>query len=187
MNINDTFIYHGYVDVSPIVKIMEDNNLSWDEFTTRQERTVVHTQTKTIPIIFDKTFNFNHLNKIPTELYPLFEKEIEKIERIINESVKESGLIIRAILVKLPSKKSIPTHIDYGLGLNIPKRIHIPIQTNEECFFTVGEETKNLKRGELWEINNDKKVHSVENNGDTDRIHLIVDWVSNSDLNDFKK
>ena len=34
--------------------------------------------------------------------------------------------------------------------------------------------------GELWEINNDKKKHSVDNFGDNDRIHLIVDWVQSS-------
>jgi hypothetical protein len=30
------------------------------------------------------------------------------------------------------------------------------------------------------EINNDKKEHSVNNFGDTDRIHLIVDWIEES-------
>jgi hypothetical protein len=37
-----------------------------------------------------------------------------------------------------------------------------------------------MKEGEIWEINNDDKYHSVENRGETDRIHLLIDWkVSN--------
>jgi hypothetical protein len=44
----------------------------------------------------------------------------------------------------------------------------------------VGEDKRNLKLGEIWEINNDKKEHSVDNLGETDRIHLIVDWVEES-------
>ena len=59
-------------------------------------------------------------------------------------------------------------------------RGHVAIQTNENCFFTVGDEKKNLRLGELWEINNDKKKHSVDNFGNNDRIHLIVDWVQSS-------
>ena len=44
----------------------------------------------------------------------------------------------------------------------------------------------------LQNINNDKKEHSVDNFGDTDRVHLIVDWIEESlfkkyDLNLTKK
>ena len=31
----------------------------------------------------------------------------------------------------------------------------------------------------MWEINNSKKPHSVENNSKEDRVHLIIDWVIN--------
>jgi len=84
-------------------------------------------------------------------------------------------------LVKLTAKKSIRPHVDVvGFSLVVCRRIHIPIETNDECYFTVGDDKRNLKVGELWEINNDKKEHSVNNFGDTDRIHLIVDWIEES-------
>ncbi len=35
-----------------------------------------------------------------------------------------------------------------------------------------------MREGEFWEINNSLD-HSVENQGDADRIHLIVDWMPN--------
>lgn len=182
MEFNESFLFHGKLDVTSISEIIKKNCLSWDEFIERQIKYIVHSNTKTIPIIFDKNFDFETFKIIPTNLYPLFESELQKLENLIKTNLNEEGKIIRAILVNLPAKKSIPSHVDTGLTLVHCRRIHIPIQTNENCFFTVGEEKKNLKVGELWEINNDKKKHSVDNFGDDDRIHLIVDWVQSSFL-----
>ena len=175
MDATETFINHGDYNVENILKIINDNNLDWDEFTDRQKRYgTEHIHTKTIPIIFDKSFNFNHLKIIPTTHYPLFKEEITKIEDIIKHNTGENGKIMRALLVKLTAGESIRPHVD------ICRRIHIPIQTNEDCFFTVGDDKRNLRLGELWEINNDKQKHSVDNFGNTDRIHLIVDWIEES-------
>ena len=182
MDSKDTFILHGNISVDNIIKIITDNKLDWDEYTERQKKFgSEHQFTKTIPIIFDKTFNFDHFKKMPTEKYILFEKEISNIESLVKQSTKENGKIFRALLVRLLSKKSIKPHVDtVGMSLVLGRRIHIPIITNENCFFTVGTDKRNLKVGEVWEINNDKKSHSVENHGDSDRVHLIVDWVEDS-------
>jgi hypothetical protein len=182
MDATQTFIYHGKMDHTKITKIIEDNNLDWDEYTERQNKNnTEHVHTKTIPIIFDKSFNFNSYKITPTNHYPLFVNEILELEDIVNKSTNDEGKMLRALLVKLPSGKSIRPHTDIiGGSLTTCRRIHIPIQTNENCFFTVGDDKRNLKLGEMWEINNDKKMHSVENLGETDRIHLIVDWVQAS-------
>jgi hypothetical protein len=180
MEFNDTFLFLGKIDVNPVKNIIKNNNLNWDEFTDRQIKYLVHSNTKTIPIIFDKNFNFHSFKIHLTNLYSLFEDEILKIENIVRDNTNENGKIMRAILVNLPSGKSIPSHVDRGPSLINCRRIHIPIETNENCFFTVGDDKRNLKLGEMWEINNDKKKHSVDNFGDNDRIHLIVDWVESS-------
>jgi hypothetical protein len=187
MNQNETFINHGKIDVNNILKIIEGNRLDWDEFTDRQKKyNTEHIHTKTIPIIFDKSFNFNSFKIVPTNHYFLFQDEISKIENVIKSNTKEDGKIMRAILVKLTAGKSIRPHVDVvGLSLVVCRRIHIPIQTNDKCFFTVGDDKRNLLLGEVWEINNDKKLHSVDNFGDTDRIHLIVDWVEKSLLDKY--
>jgi len=178
MNSNDTFFLHGEIDVKPILDIIETNNLDWDEYTDRQKKfSGAHLHTKTIPIIFDKSLNFDHFKIIPTEHFPIFNNQIELIENKIKDSTGEDGKIMRALLVKLDAKKNISPHVDAGKSLVNCRRVHLALQTNDYCFFTVGDEKKNLKIGELWEINNDKKKHSVENLGEKDRIHLIVDWV----------
>jgi quercetin dioxygenase-like cupin family protein len=48
--------------------------------------------------------------------------------------------------------------------------------TNKDILFTVGNTTKNLKEGEIWEINN-QNLHSVQNNSKEERIHLIIDYL----------
>jgi hypothetical protein len=55
-------------------------------------------------------------------------------------------------------------------------RIHLPLVTNDGVKFTVGDTTKYLLPGELWEINNRRK-HTVMNNGTEGRVHMIMDFV----------
>jgi len=182
MNHKDTFISHGIYDINPIIQLLDSGDLDWNAYTDRQDKfKTAHGYTKTIPIIFDKSFNYDHLRIVPTEHYPLFKDELLKIEELIKQSTNENGKIMRALLVNLVSGGSIPPHVDtVGFSLVVCRRIHIPIQTNDECYFTVGNDKRNLKLGEMWEINNDKQMHSVVNLGETDRIHLIVDWVEES-------
>ena len=65
--------------------------------------------------------------------------------------------------------------MDNGESLVNCKRTHIPIITNDLVTFTIGGETKQLKEGEIWEINNINE-HSVDNNSNENRIHLILDY-----------
>lgn len=170
-----SFKNYGLLDVSNFKKIIAESNLDWDEFDFRQKRGNTHKETKCIPIIFDESFSLSKFTK--TKNFPLFEAELKKIEEHLIKTIDENGYIFRAILVNLPKHKSIPKHIDSGESLIVPRRIHIPIITNKQCLFSVGEVTKQLKEGEIWEIDNSGQKHSVENNGDEDRIHLIVDFL----------
>ena len=168
------FKNYGNFNVSKILDILNNSNLDWDEFDYRQKTFPVHRRTKTIPILFHG--DFKSFDKVPTEHYELFKNEIDSLEQTINQSIGVEGQIFRAILVMLVKGGFIAKHLDGGPSLKIPKRIHVPIITNNKCFFTIEDEIKNLKVGEIWEINNSEKLHGVSNEGDEDRVHLIVDW-----------
>jgi aspartyl/asparaginyl beta-hydroxylase (cupin superfamily) len=174
MQLNETFKYYGSIDTIEFKKILEDFDFNWDEFDFRQKKFICFTDTKTIPIIFDESYKFDDV--IKSKHYLKFEEQIVLLQEKLKCILKEDGTIQSAILVNLPKGKMVEPHIDIAKFAAELKRLHIPILTNEECIFTVGEDSKNLKEGELWEINNDKHMHDVVNNGDTDRIHLIVDW-----------
>ena len=170
------FNYIGKIKIKSFRdKINNFNNKLWDDFDFRQKTFEVHKETKTIPLIFDTDFRLNN----PTYLneYKTFKDEFEIIENKLKETYGK-GFIIRAILVLLKSNSKINRHIDTGKSLSICHRIHIPIITNKNILFEIDNEIKNLKEGEMWEINNSEKMHSVVNNSNTDRIHLIVDWIN---------
>lgn len=177
----DTFTYYGNFNVSKILELINHPTLEWDEFDFRQRTFIEHRHTKTIPLIFGN--DFNSFDAVPTKHYPLFQDELNNLQVNLKDIINQDGYIVRALLVKLLKNSNILPHIDIvGKTLVLGKRLHIPIITNENCLFSVGDDTKNLKVGEIWEINNDKKLHGVSNNGDEDRVHLIVDWINNDDI-----
>lgn len=170
------FKYIGKIKVDSFKnKIDKFNNNLWNSFTFRQETFEVHKETKTIPLIFDTDFRLND----PTYLdeYEIFKNEFKIIKNRLTK-IYGKGSIIRAILVSLKSNSKIDKHIDTGKSLSICHRVHIPIITNKDVLFDIDNEIKNLKEGEMWEINNSEKPHSVINNSNIDRIHLIVDWIN---------
>lgn len=164
------FKLHGSIDVSFIKEKLV--GLDWDAYEFRQKTYSVHSKTKTIPLIWDE-------QKINIKYWPnyeLFKTNINEIESFLNEIISY-GLVETAILINLPKNQKIDSHFDVGDYFLKRNRIHIPIITNKECFFKIDGEIKNMKEGEVWEINNNEKEHSVENNGNEDRIHLLMDFL----------
>lgn len=81
----------------------------------------------------------------------------------------------RIRLAKLKAGGTIPVHIDGAAYFALQHRLHIPLTTNPDVVFDVGGARKHMAVGEIWEINN-VIHHSVYNLGDSDRIHLVVDY-----------
>lgn len=104
----------------------------------------------------------------------------EVVEPIMNQSTKHfgyaNGYFPRVMFAKLPPKSFITPHTDGTNAGSIPHKIHIPIQTNESSYFYVEDEKFHLNEGVAYEVNNAVK-HSVVNNGKTDRIHLIFEYL----------
>lgn len=62
-------------------------------------------------------------------------------------------------------------------------RIHIVLQTNPGVLFYVDGENMALQPGSCWYMNFDLP-HRLENNGATDRLHLVMDCIVNDWLRD---
>lgn len=143
----------------------------------REQTYEVHKQTQALLLIHDE--DFRHYNPTYQELYSQFRKELQPIFDFIVDYFNHDGFIVRALFARLAAHGRIDTHTDGLYSLLKCHRIHIPIITNDQVVFTIGGEKKVLGEGEMWEINN-ATLHAVENNGDQDRIHLIIDWVPNA-------
>jgi len=69
----------------------------------------------------------------------------------------------------------IREHKDYFIGFEDGVvRLHIPVVTSEAVEFYLNNERVEMNAGELWYLDFSQK-HRVENNGPTDRIHLVID------------
>lgn len=88
--------------------------------------------------------------------------------------------VLSARLLKLTPQSEIKPHRDHDMGYeNNNFRIHVPIMTNDEVEFTLDGEVLNMMAGDCW-YTNVNYVHSVRNDGDTDRVHLVIDFERNA-------
>lgn len=85
------------------------------------------------------------------------------------------GYVNNTNFARLPAGKSVGEHIDVGFVMCHSHRVHFCITSNPNVLFSVGGEVITMKPGEVWEINN-CRMHGIKNQGDTDRIHLMIDW-----------
>jgi hypothetical protein len=176
------FKFLGNIDIEQtLVNLNTFTEEQWTEHSYRNSDFRAHSMTNTVEILWDpdclKTgfvgkknkVNYDQIdfNNIKSQLQPLYTEHYGP------------GWFIRALIPRLEPGGSIPIHRDGGKSLMEVKRTHIPLVTNENIFFKVGETTKNLKAGEVWEINNAKE-HAVNNDSDEYRIHLIVDYLPKS-------
>lgn len=108
----------------------------------------------------------------------LWEDWKEVIEPLLEVTTKMYGYnrakYPRIMLAKLPAGESIKPHIDRSQAAQFPHKVHIPLVTNNETFFILDGEKIRMKLGTVYEVNN-RKNHSVINNGIGDRIHLIFE------------
>lgn len=173
----DSFKFLGNYDVKNwLSKLNTLTDTDWIVYTFRQDEFDVHKQTHTIPILYDERYGTT-IGK-QSKYYNLFKSDVDELNKFYRNILGE-GEILRIEIVKMPSNSIVPLHIDYGVSLEMHNRTHIPLQTSEGCVFTVGGESKHLKVGEVWEINNGREEHGVINNSDVERIHMIIDYKKN--------
>ena len=188
MNFQGNFKKLAVFDIAPLKDlVLQLTQQHWTGDTTRQNRYEAHQDTQMIGLVYDD--DFRHTN--PTRLPPmeLFGPVLQPLLALIAnyyESLPEPrglhelyghGHFIRASLVRLEAGGEITAHQDKNFSLAHSHRMHIPVVTNEKVLFTVGSEIINMQEGEVFEINN-RRVHSVRNDGKDGRVHLILDWVT---------
>ena len=174
MKENKPFTFLGmYSEISAAQHIVRNfTDSDWANYAKRrQTKSVAGGHTDTIPLIYSTVDSpqkqEEHFNK------QLFDSVLGDIVNIYGDYFSECS-IGRAFLARMHPFGEIKRHKDVGVVSAKTHRIHLPIFTNEDCLFTVGESTIHMREGELWIIDNTDQYHSVIN-GNTHRIHLIVD------------
>ena len=178
----DLYKHIGNIDCLNLIKLVSRHTEEdWNKYDFRQKRYHVHSQTTTLAILYDKFYSRNM--GIESEWYSMYKEEILKIEKQLQSIYKSNGKIIRFVIVNLPAGKEVAKHTDATFAededlasLKVDNRIHLPIQTNNDVHFGIGDVVVHMNVGELWEINNHYHPHWVKNDGSTDRLHCILDY-----------
>ena len=78
-------------------------------------------------------------------------------------------------LMRLTPGSAIKEHCDYNLGVEHDTvRLHLPVTSNPDVDFRLNGTRVLMEPGSLWYLRL-SDTHSVTNNGDTDRVHLVID------------
>jgi len=82
-------------------------------------------------------------------------------------------------LLALAPGSVIKAHKDHRCGYQDGVlRLHIPIVTNPQVHFNLAGEQLQLQEGECWYMDF-SQTHSVVNEGNTARVHLVIDAIRN--------
>lgn len=93
------------------------------------------------------------------------------------------GVWGRSRFMGLAAGSEVPPHIDIHYYWRTHWRIHIPVITNPGVQFTCGDQTVHMKAGECW-LFDSFLWHDVQNKGEEQRIHLVLDTVGGGLLPD---
>jgi hypothetical protein len=106
------------------------------------------------------------------EYNPLFDgyyimECVKEIERFVRE--KYNVVVGKARLLRLEKRTCYPLHKDYN-----QMRVHVPIITNEGCFFVMKGKVEGMSEvGRAYLFNNNVR-HTAVNASQDDRIHLVI-------------
>jgi hypothetical protein len=82
-------------------------------------------------------------------------------------------------LMRLTPGSRIKEHNDHDLAADWGHaRLHIPITTNPGVTFLLNRTAVTMRPGETWYLRL-SDPHAVTNDGDTDRVHLVIDCAAN--------
>lgn len=84
------------------------------------------------------------------------------------------SMLGKVIVTKLPPGGRIAPHHDGGGYARFYTRTHLVLQSLPGNLFICGDETVQMRTGELWWFDTQQE-HQCINNSNDDRIHLIVD------------
>ena len=168
--------------VGPVLEALDAHKEMWSEITIRQEYPgSAHHDTECIfargPEAFtpDKFFfdlgsyDYPAMDRLADVLVPV-------LRPLLNDVLKVTELG-RVLIVNLKAGGSVDEHIDEGTYADYFARFHVVISTNPYCYNITGGEPAHWAVGECWWFDH-KKPHAATNQGETDRVHIIIDAVA---------
>jgi hypothetical protein len=171
------------IEISNIIKEVSLFNDEWFLDTSRQEESRYHSKTKMFQVRFFPYFwspgqggSFEEVNSLKNKKAIL---ELNSLFKMLEDHY--GGKVLRCEIINMDPNSDIKPHVDAFEFCHYARRVHIPLITNKNVFFTVLNNTVNMEVGKWYEINNELP-HSVKNESNQNRVHIICDILENSFL-----
>ena len=179
------------IDTEPFIRELEANHECWDMDSGRSETKPAQRETKAIPIrCSEKTSVLDSMalqskpiayRGLPTPMSERFPVADEFIEQLVK---RMKGSFGRSVITQLRPGGTIHPHIDDRLYWLIRDRYHLVIKSKTGSHFRAGDEEVRMKEGELWWFD-PTVTHSVHNDSDEWRIHIVADILSPHSIGSF--
>jgi len=147
------------------------NDIDWAEDRyTRDNDISLSTYSRLLPMKSKSALN---------PIYTESEQELVNACNMIIHSLPnefQNLIVINCEIATLPPNTLIKLHYDGKWSHKFSKRIHIPIMTNDKCDNTWLNVQLKMEPGKVYEINN-RVLHGARNKGETNRTHLIIDFM----------
>ena len=167
------------IDVSPLVRLLENKPYLWDLETARQDYPgSAHHDTKCLIFRGPREFTMeswmgSHIAEWSLVTSGPSHAALSEVTRPVHDilNTKEVGYIMA---VSLKAGGHVDLHIDEGVYAEYYDRYHLVLKSEEGNRFYNEDESVWMQEGELWRFDH-RSVHYVENNSASDRWHLIID------------
>lgn len=172
----------GGVDVIPLLTELQMHPELWNAHRARKDAPdSPHNAMSDIWVRYNDISKFpdGDLSKFNDEHFPVWYDSYHKLPSLRNIIFplmhRVSATTLGGVLIsKIPPKGIIEPHTDKGWHPNhYPLKLYVVLQGNNKCINNVGDESVVMQTGDVWYFNN-LVEHSVVNNGDEDRITLII-------------
>ena len=149
------FTRYGIVFKFNQLVVLKEDRISLPEM---KSETLLVEDTNTYPVYYDWQFIIDPV-----------------VDYITNAHLTPGGFVNKLMISNIIPGGGMPKHWDEEPTQLLSKRIHVVITTNNDSEFIVNNTKYTFEPGEIFELNNIME-HAVNNNGITNRIHLIMDY-----------
>ena len=169
------------INVEPINFALNQNPNLWGQRSLRKELGP-HTAMSDIWLRYNddtKAKETGDYSKLHNQHYPIWYPAINELPMIrplaLGLMSKMGATHLGGILItKIPPGCRVDPHIDSNWHADFFNcKLYVPIQSNPQCFNRCEDEYVVMNTGECWYFNNGVE-HEVQNNGNDDRMTLII-------------
>lgn len=161
--------------LNPVIELFD--TINWNDFSYRRPEPKLRAgKLLALPYLL---YKYDH---------PVYTEEqqmiIKAVEPVVDEIIKlfPGYVKVRGEIATLLPGVELPLHTDIVWFHKYCRRIHIPIITNKDCYQQFENRTSHLEFAKIYEINN-RIMHGAGNLGNSQRIHLILDLLSDNIYN----